>query len=177
MDSVVEVKAREKLTEKELQDIGALLHKTFGQFAQHYEWAEQDWHILVSVDGELVSHAQIIERTGSVNGRAVTLGGIGGVVTLRDWRGKGLGSIAMKEAANFMRDQLGVEFGLLSCGGEGIRNNFYAKLGWQEVEDPMVFEQSTGQKSFDKHIKTMVLPCCATYDWPKGKIDLCGLPF
>lgn len=140
MDPVVEVKASDDLTEKERKDVDTVLHETFGRFAQHYEWASDDWHILVSVNGELVSHVQIIERTGSVNGQPVTLGGIGGVVTLPDWQGNGLGRRAMEAAASFMKDKLGVEFGLLGCGGEGIRDNFYSKLGWQDVEGPMVFD-------------------------------------
>ncbi|MBN1976229.1 MAG: GNAT family N-acetyltransferase [Anaerolineae bacterium] len=106
------------------------------------------------------------------DGQPVKLGGIGGVVALPEWRGRGLGTATLERAAAFMQDELQVAFGLLICGPDMVP--FYRRLGWQVVEGPLTFDQPGGKVVFDE--VTMVLPC-AEQEWPNGEIDLCGLPW
>jgi hypothetical protein len=80
----------------------------------------------------------------------------------------------METAAAFMRDKLGVEFGLLICGAKMMP--YYGKLGWQIVPGPLMFDQPKGKITFDDSTKIMILPC-NKHDWPPGVIDLCGLPW
>jgi predicted acetyltransferase len=116
---------------------------------------------------------EIVERIGTVNGQPVKLGGIGGVTTLPEWRRRGLASIALQRAATFMREELHVEFGLLGCEREMAP--FYGRLGWEIADAPLVFDQPSGKTTFADAV-TMVLPC-AGKEFPRGTIDLCGLPW
>jgi aminoglycoside 2'-N-acetyltransferase I len=168
----IEVKRTDELTESERTYIDAWLIQQFGEESHDYAWSDVDWHVLLRVDDQLVSHVEIVERTGTVDERPVKLGGIGGVVTLSEWRGRGLATAVLGRAATFMRDELRVAFGLLICGQKMIP--FYSRLGWQVVAGPLVFDQPGGKVVFDD--VTMVLPCAGA-DWPEGTIDLCGLPW
>ena len=102
------------------------------------------------------------------------LGGIGGVATLPDWRRHGYAGAAMRTAAEFMRNELRVEFGLLICGDQMLP--YYCKLGWQLIAGPLMFDQPKGKTTFDASTKIMVLPS-RKHDWPPGVIDLCGPPW
>jgi aminoglycoside 2'-N-acetyltransferase I len=168
----IEVKRTDELTESERAYIDAWLIQQFAEESGDYEWSDVDWHVLLRVDGRLVSHAEIVERMGTVDGHPVSLGGIGGVVTLPEWRGRGLATATLERAAAFMRDDLRVAFGLLICDERMIP--FYSRLGWQVVGGPLTFDQPGGKVVFDD--VTMVLPC-TDEDWPEGTIDLCGLPW
>jgi aminoglycoside 2'-N-acetyltransferase I len=168
----IEVKRTDELAESERAHIHAWLIQQFGAESGDYEWSDVDWHVMLRVDGQLVSHVEIVERTGTVAGQPVKLGGIGGVVTLPEWRGRGLATATLERAAAFMRDELQVAFGLLICDERMIP--FYNRLGWQVVEGPLTFDQPGG-KVMSAEV-TMVLPCAGA-DWPEGTIDLCGLPW
>jgi GNAT superfamily N-acetyltransferase len=168
----IEVKRTDELTKTERTYIDAWLIQQFSEEAAEYAWSDVDWHVLLRVNGQLVSHVEIVERTGTVDGQPVKLGGIGSVVTLPEWRGQGLAAATLERAAAFMREELQVAFGLLICGQNMMP--FYSRLGWQVVDGPLVFDQPGGKVVFDD--VTMVLPC-AGEDWPEGTIDLCGLPW
>jgi GNAT superfamily N-acetyltransferase len=169
------------------QRLLAWLNQEFESYADEYAWAIADWHVLAWEGDLMVSHVDITERTASVGGKALQLGGVGGVVTLKEWRKRGLASAAMQEAARFLRDVLAVPFGLLVC--DPALMPFYQQLGWQEVPGPLIFDQlDTFQPGLDQVISCgpthkvimkgaiMVLPC-REQNWPAGPIDLCGLPW
>jgi GNAT superfamily N-acetyltransferase len=168
----VEIRSNCELTPSEQETLDRWTHQVFGLEAAGYTWAEVDWHVLVWMEGELASHVEIIERTGMVGGRPVRLVGIGGVASAPEWRGRGLATVAMGEAAEFSCGDLDAEFGLLICGQEKIP--FYRKLGWEVVDGPLVFDQPEGKVTFEDVV--MVLPCKGQ-EWPTGTIDLCGLPW
>lgn len=168
----IEIKATSQLTPWEQEHILNWLLEEFDPDADGTVWSDVDWHVLVWLDGQLVSHAEIVERTGTVGGQPVKLGGVGGVVTRPAWRGRGLSSAALERAASFMRDELGVEFGLLICDEKLVP--FYRRLGWQVVAGPLIFAQPGGAVSLSGAV--MVLPCRGQ-TWPPGLIDLCGPPW
>ena len=169
----IEIKSDRDITAAEREQTDDCLRRAFwGLTDLHYQWSEADWHVMVRVDGALVSYLAIVERVGAVNGRPVKLGGVGGVATLPEWRGRGLASAAMEKAAAFMDEELGVEFGLLLV--DEATAPFYGRLGWELVPGPLVFDQPGGKVTFPD--LTMVLPF-AGRKWPPGTIDLRGLPW
>ena len=170
----IEIRAANELSEIERQQIREVDCQAFSSPDPYgyMEWSTNHWHVLVKVDGRYVSQVGIVERTGTVNGQPIKLGGIGGVGTLLEWRRRGLAQQAMERAAQFLRDELDVEFGLLICDQHMLP--YYRKLGWQAVEGPLTFDQPQGKVTFPD--VTMVLPCTKK-DWPPGVIDLCGLPW
>ena len=167
----VEIRRSGELTPSEKEYLTGWSRRVFDGGPFDY-WADVDWHVLVWSEAELASHVEIIERTGMVDGRPVRLGGIGGVASAPEWRGRGLATVAMGKAAEFLCGDLGVEFGLLICGQEMMP--FYHRLGWKVVKGPLVFDQPAGKVTFEDAV--MVLPC-TEQEWPAGTIDLCGLPW
>ena len=168
----LEIKAQSELTALEWATIRSSFIPIFAGDASGLEWSPVDWHVLVWEGNALASHVEIVERNGTVDEQPVILGGIGGVATLPAWRRRGLAAAALQAAAEFMRNDLQVDFGLLICGQGMIP--YYQRLGWQLVPGPMVFDQPGGQITF--HDPVMVLPC-RKEEWPDGIIDLCGLPW
>ena len=168
LETRVEVRAEGDLTEEECER----LNWPWDAPERDFEWSAPDWRVLVWVEGRVVSQAAILERVGRVAGQPVKLGGVGGVIALPEWRGRGLTGAAMRRAAEFMCRELGVEFGLLVCEEDVVA--FYERLGWQVVEGPLTFDQSGGKATWPAAV--MVLPC-GEKEWPGGTIDLCGLPW
>jgi hypothetical protein len=167
------VKAESELSETERQQIDAICRQAFGDNATPYIWVlRSDWHVLVNVDDLCVSQVGIVERVARVAGQPVKLGGVGGVATSPQWQRRGLAGTAMGRAAELMRDQLAVDFGLLVCGRDRVP--MYNRLGWQAVPGPLIIDQPQGKVTFAD--VTMVLPCVETV-WRPGIIDLCGLPW
>lgn len=137
-----------------------------------YQWAPPQWHVLTCFDAALASYLRVFKRTISAGGQMLRVSGVGGVMTLPEWRQRGLASLALRRAAEFMRDELHVEFALLLCRDELAP--VYAKLGWEIVAGPTTFEQPSGRATYPR--QTMVLRYTARA-WPSGPIDLCGLPW
>ncbi len=144
-----------------------------GEPVDDYEWiADYAWYILVEVDGELVSTLGMVERLATVGGLPIRLGGIGNVATLPDWRGRGLARAALARAVEFLAGERGAEFCLLFC--EPHRISFYSQLGWQLIEAPLTFQQSSGPLVYPGH--AMVLSCTGR-PWLQRPVDLGGLPW
>ena len=143
------------------------------QFAgSSFRWAAPQWHVLASIDGALAASARLFERGIAVAGQSMHVGGVGGVMTLPEWRHRGLASLTLRRAAAFMRDELKVEFALLLC--RDAVAPVYARLGWQFVAGPTTFDQPSGRATYPR--RTMVLTL-GKVSWPHGPIDLCGLPW
>jgi aminoglycoside 2'-N-acetyltransferase I len=168
----IEFKAASQLSPGERAQLEALFDEAFPPDGTDIQWSISDRHILVREGEEIVSNVGILERTATVGGRPVRLGGIGGVATRIAWRKRGLAKAAMKVAQDYLRDPLAVEFGLLVCGENMLP--YYAKLGWKRVTVPMWIEQPKGRVLFPGPI--MILPVCEQ-DWPEGEIDLKGRPW
>ena len=166
----IEIRPTSELRAAERRHIDAWLMQVLG--TDEYEWSGFDWRVLARVGGRVVGHVGIIERVVTVDGQPARLGGIGSVATLPERRGHGFASAALEEAAVFIRDELGVEFGLLVCTEDIVP--FYRKLDWEVVEGPTVFDQPGSKVTFPD--VTMVLSCTGRR-WPRGTINLCGLPW
>jgi GNAT superfamily N-acetyltransferase len=136
------------------------------------EWAPKTWHVLVRVDGALVGHVGLLERQVQVGHRRLHVAGVGGVWSVEERRGHGIGSAGMREAASFMDSQLGADAGLLLCRPEVTA--FYERLGWQSIASPVRIAQSQGLQAWPA--EAMILPV-RIEAWPVGTTDLCGLPW
>lgn len=144
----------------------------FGEEETKFAWAEIDWRVLVFCDGELASTLAITLRAARVGGTVVRLAGIGNLMTLPPWRGRGLATRAMEEAARFMRESLQVEFGFLLCSADLVP--YYRALGWRPLDAPVCFDQPSGPQRWEQ--EALVL-ASSNQTWPDGTVDLCGLPW
>ena len=173
METTTQIKHIAELTRADQASIDQLNQQTFPEHAGDYTWAPVDWFVLVYAGDVLASKVEIVDRIGTVAGQPVHLGGIGGVGTLPALRRRGLSSIALRAAVDFMGAKLDVAFGLLICEPQTIP--LYQVLGWQVINAPLSFDQPGREKVLFDEI-TMVLPC-AGQAWPAGPVDLCGLPW
>ncbi len=170
----VEIYAAEALTTAEHRQLDDWLDEVFSQEddGQRYEWASNDWRLLLKVGGQAVSHVGIVERTVTVAGQPVKVGGIGAVATRPSWQRRGLAGQLMERAAAFMRADLRLEFGLLVCGDKMVP--YYRRLGWQVAAVPLLVDQSQGKIAFPATAMALAL---TAKPWPEGLIDFCGRPW
>src|SRR5262245_1155059 len=99
----------------------------------HIEWAQADLRVLIDApdDSGLACHVGIYFRTVTWNGHKVHIGGIGGVATREDCRGRGYASLALDAAVQTMRANEAVKFAILFC--EPHNEAFYEARSWQRV--------------------------------------------
>jgi predicted GNAT family N-acyltransferase len=105
-------------------------------------------------------------------GLDVTVGGIGGVVTVPEAKGRRYVHAGMRRAAEFMCEELKVDAGMLFCLQRLAP--FYARQGWQLLEEEVEFDQPSGR--LVSPFRVMVLPCRA-FEWPTGRVEVEGLPW
>ena len=136
------------------------------------KWAQPDWAVMVWEDEDMVSNIHIITRTVMVGTESIHLGGIGNIATKVEWRQRGYASAALKVAQDFLKDPLGLDFGLMIATDKMVSH--YEKGGWRQVARSLNIHQPSGKTILNYPV--LVLPICKI-DWPEGPIDLCGLPW
>lgn len=141
---------------------------------RHLEWARPEWCICVSDEaGLLVTYAGLVLRNGKYGQASVRIGGIGGVMTHPEARGRGYAGIAMQQAIEFFRSQSNVDFALLVCKPQLI--GYYGSLGWREFSGQLVVQQYGQESLFTfNRIMTHAVRLAAPTD---GSIDLGGPPW
>lgn len=128
------------------------------------QWRTKDWHFVLYEDGVPRANASVL-RHGAI-------GGLGGVITLPEARGRGLARTVVGRATEFMRDDLGVSFGLLFCLPRLVP--FYESQGWTLVEPGVLIDQPGGK--IPSPVPVMVLPF-GREPWPEERVDLGSLPW
>jgi aminoglycoside 2'-N-acetyltransferase I len=174
MDVRIEVVREAELPQAVAEAIGYWAVKAFEDHGGYENclWAPADWRILVYAGGQLVSFLKVTEREVSVGEERVRVAGLGDVVTLPEWRGRGLAGLALRRLNDEMSARAEVEFGMLMCLPELVP--YYSRFGWQTVPEPIVYTQSWGKETSTE--VTMVLPL-RDRAWPGGPIDINGLPW
>jgi aminoglycoside 2'-N-acetyltransferase I len=101
-------------------------------------FTEDDWqhalggrHFVLDVDGDIVSHASVVERELHVAGRPLRTGYVEAVATAPDRQGHGFGTQVMRAASAYIARRF--ELGALGTGAQ----RFYEPLGWRTWTGPM----------------------------------------
>ena len=177
----ITVVARDQLELRDRNQLAALNTAVYppGKNADSPErqvtWAPTEVSVMARMDpeGDIVAHAGVLVRDGLLDDVPVRIGGIGGVKSHPALRARQLGRAVMARAAELLRDDLEVDFGLLVCPAGVI--GFYERLGWKVFHGTLLAEQPDGRIEFTLN-QPMVLP--ARLDPPStGVIDLQGLPW
>jgi aminoglycoside 2'-N-acetyltransferase I len=138
------------------------------------EWAPAEWCVCIRDDaGALVSYVGISLREARYDGRAVRVGGIGGVKTHPSSRRRGLAKVGIQRVIEFFREQADIGFAVLVCGVHLIA--YYERLGWREFSGQLLVQQhgSTVEFTFNR-IMTYGIQRAAP---EAGTIDLLGPPW
>lgn len=142
--------------------------------ADSYHWTAPTWSVLVKVDLRVVAHAGITYRVIQVDDLRVPVAGIGGVMTLPEWRGHGYARAVLANATAFAGVQLWAPFALAICPEEDTA--FYQHLGWRVAEAPIWCEQPDGPVRLARE-RALYFACQGEADWPSGPIHLAGAPW
>ena len=156
------------------------LHRTiFGREAVeslpwgHIVWANAELRVLIDApEGGLACHVGIYFRTIIWNGNRIHVGGIGGVMTREDCRGRGYATLALDAALETMRANEAARFAVLFCEPHNFA--FYQARDWHAFAGEVFCEQPSGRIRFD-------LMTAFVHDIRRaprqGTLDLCGLPW
>jgi aminoglycoside 2'-N-acetyltransferase I len=137
-------------------------------------FANADLRVLVRDESdEVVCHVGVYLRDVTWDGRTLHAGGIGGVLTREDARGRGYASIALNAAIQTLKDERSVDFGLLFC--EPYRAPYYIARGWKPFDGEIYAEQPDKGRVRFEAIAPHVFDLRRALR--KGVIDLCGLPW
>lgn len=136
-------------------------------------WARPEYCVRVhGEDRALVTYVGVVIREGTQDGKAVRIGGIGGVMTHPAARKQGHAERGMKRAIEFFNDE-GIDFALLVC--EPRLLGYYGRQGWQELTGELLVRQR-GEASTFRFNKPMTLAVRSEAP-TTGTIDLCGPPW
>lgn len=114
-------------------------HVTASWPGRAIEWTPPQWSVIAwEDDGRALSHVGVVLREGRADGKAVRIGGIGGVLTHPLARKRGLASQGIRLAIDFFREE-GVDFALLVCEPELVP--LYENLGWNRHEGELCVRQ------------------------------------
>lgn len=139
----------------------------------HIHFAHADLRVLIEApSGGLACHVGIYFRSISWNGRKIHVGGIGGVCTREDCRGRGYSTLALEAAIHTLRANETVRFAILFC--EPHNSGFYEARNWHPFTGEIFAEQPEGRIRFDVLAPFVFDIARAPRE---GTIDLCGLPW
>jgi aminoglycoside 2'-N-acetyltransferase I len=136
------------------------------------EWRRTEKHVLVYERSEMACHVGLLKHTVEVGLEHLEVGGIGGVLTRREFRGRGYARIAIAAAQEFAQEQWGVNFLVLFC--RPALEAWYQLLGWSKISEAVWVDQE--KTSLVMPLVTMVKPLGAAR-WPCGAVWLKSLPW
>ena len=144
----------EDLTVEQSHDIRQILDAAF-----HGDFTDFDWenacgglHFIGTSDGQIVSHASVVQRQIAVSEMWLRTGYVEAVATRPDLQGQGLGSEVMLAVTEMIRRQY--EMGALSTG----EHSFYERMGWERWLGPTwVWRGNTRERTPDEDGGVMVL--------------------
>lgn len=170
MSLIAEIKSENDLAPERKVAVDEMFNREFGRDSLVY--ADAHWYAMGVIEGKLAGRVGILQRTISVGQKLLPVGGVCGVVTVPEYRGRGIASVLLDESIAFIKKRLSLPFALLTCNSR--LEVFYKRLGWKTVKGPTVFTQPDGVRTCRG--LTMVVEC-GSRSWPEGPINLRGLPW
>jgi predicted N-acetyltransferase YhbS len=133
----------------------------------------KDRHVgLRDESGRLVASAGMLIVEVDVAGERFPVVGVGGVIVTAAHRGRGLARTVVN-AALTKAATMGPAFVILFCHED--RKGLYRRLGFEEVEPPVLVQQPDGYAEMT--MRTMWRALAEDVSWPDGRLTVHGLPF
>ncbi|HEX5715304.1 MAG TPA: GNAT family N-acetyltransferase [Thermoanaerobaculia bacterium] len=164
----MEIRTFQTLPDAERQALFGWGEDLFSVNALGLRWRSKDRHFVLYEDGLPRASASVLRH----EVRNMVVGGLGGVITLPEARGRGLARQVVGRATEFFRVDLGASFGLLFCLPRLVP--LYRSLGWQVVEPGVLIDQPGGK--ILSPVPVMILPF-GEERWPAERVDLGSLPW
>lgn len=166
-----EIRQADSLTDAERHLLFDWGDDIFGAASLNLRWRPKDVHFLLYLDGTVVSHVGALKHVVTVAGQPVTVGGVGGVVTVPEAQKRGFARELMRQATSLLVDWR-VDAGLLFCLPRMFP--FYESQGWQVVEQTVLIDQPSVRIA--SPLEVMVLPLDGR-PWPDGEVELNSFPW
>jgi GNAT superfamily N-acetyltransferase len=169
-DLRIDINTVNELTPEIAGFIRCAKEREFGDDSMVY--AIPQWYVLGFLQDKPVTQVGVLQRTITVNQKPLLIAGVGFLITEPEYRGQGFAAVIIEEAMAFVRNKLGLPFGLLTC--KPRLETLYSSMGWRTVTAPNTFAQPTGNRSCGGLIMVKER---GGKTWPEGKIDFGGLPW
>lgn len=166
-----ELRQAEFLTDVEKQKLFGWGDDIFGTSSLELYWRGKNYHFIIYIAGSPVSHVGVLKHAVNVGEQSVTVGGVGGVVTVPEEQHRGHARELMQHATRLL-EQWKVDAGLLFCLKRMVP--YYESQGWRLVEQPVLIEQPRGE--IISPLEVMVFPL-AGHPWPNGNVKLNSFPW
>jgi aminoglycoside 2'-N-acetyltransferase I len=138
--------ATDELTPREVSEIRSVLDAAFGD-DEDERFTDDDWdhavggvHVVLDVDGEIVAHGSVVERTLEIDHRPVRTGYVEAVATAPDHQARGHGTSVMRAIGEEILARF--ELGALGTGS----HRFYERLGWETWAGPSSVRTPDGER-------------------------------
>ena len=135
-------------------------------------WEPPKLNFLGKVDNLIVSNVGVVKREITAGNCKIVVGGIGGVATMPKWQKRGFARLLLDKANEHLRTNREFEFGMLFCAPEKV--HYYASCGYMEVNNPLFIHLRGERKLFED---TKMVLQLSEMNWPKGEVDVMGLPW
>jgi aminoglycoside 2'-N-acetyltransferase I len=110
------------------------------------EWADETLRAMAWQEGRMVCHVGALIRDATMDGRAVKVGGVGGVMTAPDARRQGHAKAALMAMGRHLIEVRQVSFLMLFCAP--ALHGLYGSLGWRRFTGKLLIGQRGGSIAF-----------------------------
>lgn len=150
----------DELAPSQLVELTELCEAAFGEsFASAWERVGPGLHVMGELDGQVISHAMIVDRRlylGHEADLALDVGYIEHVATLPVAQGVGHGAATMRRVGEIIEEEYAL--GALATA----KNGFYERLGWETWAGPTSIRMPDGDRlrspSEDGHVMILRTP-------------------
>lgn len=163
MEQSIRLIAATETTPELANELGGWFEAEFGPRADR--WRSADYYVLLNRDGQLAGRLGVLDSKVSIANQIIRVGGIGGVATKPEFRHRGVARAMLARAAEFIKNDLEVEFGFLLWRHEV--SPVYAKMGWITAAGPTKFTRAGVAATYPND--TMILPLGGRV-WPPGTV-------
>ena len=145
----------------------------FGAGVAELAWRPKDRHVGAIVAGELVAVGGVAVAPVEIAGHGTReVVGVGGVVVAPAWRRRGVG-LAVMDAVGALADTAGPDWAMIFCREELV--GLYERRRYHRIADPVWVDQP--EERIVMPLPAMWRPVRPGATWPRGRVDLRGLPF
>lgn len=164
----------DEMTTRQWGELVAGEREPWGGEAEQLIWGDKQRHVgvrgpegrLVGLAGALVAEVEVSRS------ERFEVVGVGSVFVTADERGRGLAWQLLQRLLEIAAD-MGPERAMLFCRPQ--LTGLYGKLEFAEISGPTWVRQPDG--AVEMPLRTMWRPLREGVGWPRGRVDVLGLPF
>lgn len=117
------------------------------------------YYILATENGQLIAETRVFKRIILFNGQKMTLGGIGSVATLADFRKQGIATKMVKKGIDLLKKE-GCDAAYLCADAHSLKAlEFYEQFGFRRLLQKHTYTGRTGIRYTDTD--GMIAPVCS----------------